>query len=139
MLSTTDAVVWTALGRADEGLMRCIDRAENDPRNGNPGLYCCGKCTVGFWRNLLSGGLDRQEERLRRGLQKLHTARDEAGGWRRFPFWYTALALAEMDFRAAAQELKYARAKLEQTVKRRATQGIFAGRRYALACRILAR
>ena len=44
---------------ADSGLMRCLERAAKDPRNGNPGLYCCGKCSVGLWRNLLAGGLDR--------------------------------------------------------------------------------
>src|SRR5262249_41127789 len=30
-----------ALGSADAGLLQCLARAEADPRNGNPGLYCC--------------------------------------------------------------------------------------------------
>ena len=136
-LKITDSVVQTALERGNEGLMRCVARAAKDPRNNNPGLYCCGKCTVGFWRNLLSGGLDRQEERLWRGVQHLRSARDGEGGWRRFPFWYTTLSLSQMEFRGAKEELEYARVKIEQTARRRGMHGAFAHRRYTLACRVL--
>src|SRR5215471_16779948 len=108
-LKITDSVVQTALERGNEGLMLCVERAAKDPRNNNPGLYCCGKCTVGFWRNLLSGGLDRQEERLRRGVaEALRGMRAGQGKWRVFPFWYTVLALSEMDLPEARAELDYA-------------------------------
>ncbi len=63
-LRVRDPKVTRALEGADNGLMRCLARAADDPRNSNPGLYCCGKCSVGLWRNLLAGGLDRREERL---------------------------------------------------------------------------
>ncbi len=87
----------SALAAADSGMMRCLARAAADPRKRNPGLFCCGKCTVGFWRNLLAGGLDRREERLRLGAAHLESLRDGRQGWRTFPFWYTVLALSEMD------------------------------------------
>src|SRR5512143_2816773 len=74
-LRVRDPDVTRALEGADNGLMRCLERAAEDPRNGNPGLYCCGKCSVGLWRNLLAGGLDRREERLRRGASHLRSMR----------------------------------------------------------------
>ena len=80
----------------------------------NPGLFCCGKCTVGFWRNLLAGGLDRREERLQHGVQHLRSMRDADHGWRKFPFWYTVLALSEIDSGEAKAELKYAAPALER-------------------------
>jgi hypothetical protein len=107
-LSVRDPKVTRALENADDGLMRCLARAAEDPRNGNPGLYCCGKCSVGLWRNLLAGGLDRHEERLRCGASHLRSMRDGDHQWRRFPFWYTVLALSEMGSSEARAELKYA-------------------------------
>src|SRR5262245_11111183 len=105
-LRVRDANVSHAVERADEGLRRCLARAAEDPRYTNPGLYCCGKCSVGLWRNLLAGGLDRQEERLRRGALHLRSMRDGEHQWRRFPFWYTVLALTEMDSAEARAELQ---------------------------------
>jgi hypothetical protein len=116
-LRVRDREVTRALGRADEGLMRCLARAAEDPRNGNPGLYCCGKCSVGLWRTLLAGGLDRHEERLQRGASHLRTVRDGEHQWRKFPFWYTVYALSEMDNAGAREELKYAAPALERAAK----------------------
>ena len=100
LLRVSDRSVTRALDAADEGLMQCLARAAEDPRKVDPGLYCCGKCSVGLWRNLLAGGLTRREERLQRGAAvHLRSVRDEAQGWRKFPFWYTVLALSEMDSR----------------------------------------
>ena len=79
LLDVKSAGVRQALSRADAGLFRCLARAALDPRNTNPGRYCCGKCSVGLWRNLLSGGLDRKEERLERGVSSLRGARDGEG------------------------------------------------------------
>ena len=97
LLRVRDRGVTRALEAADDGLMQCLARAAEDPRNRNPGLYCCGKCSVGLWRNLLAGGLDRREERLRLRRVHLRSVRDGEHGWRRFPFWYTVLALGEME------------------------------------------
>ena len=138
-LRVRDASVTRALEAADEGLMRCLARAAADPRNGNPGLYCCGKCSVGLWRNLLAGGLDRQDERLQRGARHLRSARDGKEGWRPFPFWYTVLALSEMDGSEASAELKYAAPALERAASRAARSGVYAQRRQLLAARALGR
>ena len=118
-------------------MMRCLERAADDPRNGNPGLFCCGKCSVGLWRNLLAGGLDRREERLRRGASHLRSMRDGEHQWRRFPFWYTVLALSEMDSAEARTELKYAAPALEHAAGRTAPSAVYARRRHELAVRTL--
>src|SRR5687768_10612867 len=82
-LRVRDPNVTRALEAADTGLMRCLERAAQDPRKRNPGLYCCGKCSVGLWRNVLAGGLDRHEERLRRGALHLRSMRDGEHQWRK--------------------------------------------------------
>ena len=136
LLRVGDRGVTRALDAADEGLMRCLARAAEDPRS-NPGLFCCGKCSVGLWRNLLSGGLDRREERLGRGALHLRSVRDDEHGWRRFPFWYTVLALSEMGTSEARAELKHAAPELERTANRPAASAVYARRRQQLAARVL--
>jgi hypothetical protein len=139
LLRVRDPKVTRALEGADDGLMRCLARAAEDPRKRNPGLYCCGKCSVGLWRNLLAGGLDRHEERLRCGAHHLRAMRDGAHQWRRFPFWYTVLALNEMDSAEARAELKYAAPALEHAANRAEPSSAYARRRHALAVRTLNR
>jgi hypothetical protein len=136
-LRVRDRRVADALEAADEGLLRCLARANDDPRKRNPGLFCCGKCSVGLWRNLLAGGLNRREERLQSGAAHLRSVRDGEHGWRKFPFWYTVLALSEMDNRAAGTELKYAAPALESAAGRAAAPTVYARRRHALAARVL--
>src|SRR5215831_11750387 len=41
LLAVGDRMVTRALDAADEGLMQCLARAEQDPRGRNPGLFCC--------------------------------------------------------------------------------------------------
>jgi hypothetical protein len=137
LLGVRDRSVMRALEAADDGLMRCLARAAEDPRKGNPGLYCCGKCSVGLWRNLLSGGLSRREERLRSGAVHLRSMRDGEHGWRKFPFWYTVLALSEMGTDEAKAELKYAAPALERTAARPVPSAVYARRRQELAARTL--
>jgi len=140
LLRVKDRSVTRALDAADEGMMRCLVRAAADPRNQNPGLFCCGKCSVGLWRNLLGGGLDRRDERLQCGASHLRSVRDGEYGWRRFPFWYTVLALTEMDGPEARAELKHAAPELERTANRPAAPpAIYARRRRELAVRALNR
>jgi hypothetical protein len=135
-LALPDRSVRQALERASSGMLKCLERAETDPRNKNPGRFCCGKCTIGLWRNLLAGGLDRQEERLTAGVRHLHSARDNDGGWHKFPFWFTVLALAEMNFAAAKRELAYVSSTLERAAARKGST-LHARRRQELARRAL--
>jgi hypothetical protein len=136
-LDVRDKGVQQSLERATEGLLRCLARAAADPRNTNPGVFCCGKCTVGLWRHLAVGGLDRREERLRKGIQFLRSRRDGEGGWRTFPFWYTVLLLSELELPGAKAELRYAGPALERVAPRSAATQ-YTDRRRAIATRALA-
>lgn len=131
-LAVRDKDVQEALDRATQGLMQCLARAAADPRNTNVGTFCCGKCTIGLWRHLVVGGLDRQEERLQKGIGYLRSRRDGRGGWRAFPFWYTILTLSEIESPAAAAEIRYASAILERMAKR-SSQTQYGRRRQVIA------
>ena len=137
LLRLRDRNTTTALEAADDGLTKCLARAAAKPGKNNPGLYCCGKCSVGLWRNLVAGGLSRREERLRRGAAHLRSVRDGEHGWRKFPFWYTVLALSEMDLAEAKAELKYVAPALERTARSKAATAVYARRRQELAVRTL--
>jgi len=132
LLKVKDAQVSAALSSAESGLSEALDRAERHPRFINIGLFCCGKCSVGLWRNAVSGGLDRREKRLTLGVRHLKTARKGDGEWRKFPFWYTVLALADIDSREARAELAYARPHIERILNAPA-RGESARRRRLLA------
>jgi hypothetical protein len=65
--------------------------------------------------------------------------RDGDRGWRKFPFWYTILALNEMDSREARTELKYAAPALERAAGRAMPSAVYPRRRHDLAARALNR
>jgi len=83
--------------------------------------------------------LSRGRQRLAGGLEFLKDRRDGEGGWRRFPFHYTLLALSEIEGKRAASEMQYAAPLLERVVRRRGGRDRFAIRRRAIAERVLAR
>jgi len=63
--------------------------------------------------------------------------RDGENQWRRFPFWYTVLALSEIDAAEARAELKYAAPALERAARRALPSAVYARRRHELAARTL--
>jgi hypothetical protein len=133
MLDVKDTKVRDSLKRASDGLLERLNTPEN-----TCGFYCCGKCSVSMWRQLIVGGLRNQDYELAEGLKILKRLRDGKGKWRRFPFHYTVLALYEMDTPQARQELDYVSGFIERMAKRPASDK-FAIRRKDLAQRILAR
>jgi hypothetical protein len=135
LLKVKDKAVDEALAQADAGLMECMTRSENVGHS--VGVFCCGKCTVGMWRNVLSGGLDRREERLEKGVKHLKSLRKGVGEWNKTPFWYAALALTEIATPEARGELKYAANKLESTAKRSAGDSPFVRQRHEVATHAL--
>lgn len=57
--------------------------------------------------------------------------------WRKFPFWYTVLALSEMNSSEATAELAYSAPALERAARRDLSSGVYARRRQQLAARTL--
>jgi hypothetical protein len=102
-------------------------------------MYCCGGCSVALWRHLAVGGLEDAERRLAAGMRALKSHRKGDGRWQRFPFYYTLLALSEIDLPAAVREMRYAAPSCERVLKRSAKGDRFDRRRRLLAERVLAK
>jgi len=137
LLGVEDSTIREALERATGGMLRRLRQTEDSVKV--HGMYCCGVCSVAYWRNVMVGGLDRNEERLTAGMVALRAHRIGDGRWRRFPFYYTLLALSEIDLRLALDEMRYAAPLLERYVKRRAVASTFSERRRVVLERILAK
>lgn len=92
----------------------------------NDGLFCCYKCTVSFIRS--SSALrvahpegitpDEMDDVLRMSLNRIKKERTGDGRWHRFPYYYTLLALSDMDMPPAKAELKYASQIAERLILR---------------------
>jgi hypothetical protein len=137
LLGVEDSTIRDALERATGGMLRRLRQTEDSVRV--HGMYCCGVCSVAYWRNVMVGGLDRNEERLTAGMVALRARRSKDGRWRRFPFYYTLLALSEMDPRLALDEMRYVAPLLERYVRRRVADNTFSERRHFISERILAK
>ena len=124
--------VHKALAIATSGM---IQRLQQEKR---PGMYCCGQCSCAMWRHLAAGGLDKAEKRLAAGVKALKAYRDGMGKWKRFPFYYSLLALTEIDLRSAVTEMQYAAPVCERLLSRRsAINNKYSQRRRAVAERVL--
>jgi len=140
LLDVADKAVRDALDRATAGMMARITKADGTPkRKEGWGTYCCAPCSVAFWRHLGVGGLAEQELRLAAGMKALRAARDAKGRWGRFPFYYTLLALSDLEPPSAVSEMRYAAPPLERMLRRKPRGDVYDVRRRTLAERVLAR
>jgi len=113
-------LVWL-LGRHDAALLAAYRQAtgwiQDDPRFQQDGTYCCGKCSLSFWRHYWAGDFPHKEQRLSRGVQAMRARRLGDGKWRTFPFFYAIYTLLSLDLPAARLELTYARPAIEKYLK----------------------
>ncbi len=129
-----------AAERASSGMADFLTGGEAaDRAAGSYGRYCCGTCTASIWRHMTAGGLRLVADWLPAGLANLQPLRVGDGTWRSFPFWYTVLALSEMELPEALAELRYVAPRLERALKRHADDDRYTQRRRALTERVLAR
>lgn len=91
---------------------RIFDR--RDSTTTADGIYCCGKCSVSLWRCILAGGFAEYSSTVAGGAVSLAAARDGAGGWKRFPFYYTLLFLAEAGPELSRHEIEYCSERLQR-------------------------
>lgn len=136
LLEVSEASVLMAIEEAEAGIRARVEEAEKRYPD-SMGMYCCGICSVSFWRHLLVGGVNWSEKRLVAGQRQLKDHRSGGGKWKRFPYWYALLALSEMDGAAAREERRYAAPALERFVKRKAKTDPTSARRRAVAERVL--
>lgn len=130
-LDVKDRLVSTALARAKAGMLEILKSPERIHAR-HVGFYCCGICTVSFWRHLAAGGLDHPVPRFRDGLRVLAGSRSVGGRWKRFPFFYTLLALTELETPKARAELRWAAPAAERSLKALRGDKRFAKRRRAV-------
>jgi hypothetical protein len=135
MLDGCSKVAGEALKRSNKGITRALASCETPGRV--RGFYCCGICTASLWRHLVVGGLNRPKKRLNAGLRVLRKYRDGTGKWRRFPFYYTLLALSEIDDQLALAELRYAAPRCERLLNRYRAKTKIATRRRLLLQRVM--
>ncbi len=105
-----------ALKSARRALLRRL--RESQPEGIWAGVYCCPTCSVALWRHLGASGDDDDARRLENGMYDLKRRRDGKGRWRQYPFYYTLLALSELNLPAAWQELEYALPAVERALRR---------------------
>ena len=136
-LRVKDPLVSAALARAEAGMQERLsawDRLHAE----HTGFHCCGICTASFWRHLAAGGLDSPGPRFRNGMRALASLRTGSGRWKRFPFFYTLLALNEIDLPEARKELRWAAPAAERSLKALRGTGRLPKRRRAVLEQALA-
>jgi hypothetical protein len=99
----------------------------------------CAHSTVGLMRYLATGGLADSEKRLNAHIAMLSRHRDGKGRWKRFPFYYTLLALSESDLPTAVEEMRYTAPACERVLGRSPKDDVFALRQRDVVERVLAR
>jgi hypothetical protein len=109
------------LGRDDMEVRRAYDQATAWMHAAQDfleqGTFCCGRCSLAFWRHTWVSEFDHKEANLVKGLQMMNDLRLGDGKWRTFPFFYAIYTLSELDLDAAREELRYARPIMERYVR----------------------
>lgn len=136
LLNSRSKIVNAALDEATSGMLTCLKRAVEQKRD----MFCCGTCDPSLWRHIAAGGLPGAGRWLHSGMKVLKAHRDRQGRWRRFPFFYTLLALSEIDIPEAHREMQYAAMACEKYVTRaKKSSNPTVARRKAVVERVLTR
>jgi hypothetical protein len=98
----------------------------------------CAHAMIGLMRYLAVGGLDEPERRLCVHLKTLTQQRDGNGQWGHFPFYYTLLALTEINLPQAIEEMRCAAPACERRLQRAVNGDQISQRRRAIMQRVLA-
>lgn len=128
------------LGRSDPAVRSDYDQAtgwmHNTPDFEQRGTYCCGRCSLAFWRHAWVADFSNKEARLVKGLQQMKELRLGDGKWRSFPFFYAVYALSEVGLEPAYAELKYALPAMERFLKKKRAD-VYSQRRVAIFSKVL--
>ncbi len=124
LLANQDPIVREAYDRAT-GWMR------GEPEFEQTGTYCCGRCTLAFWRHFTVGNFEHKDRNILKGLRGMKDSRLGDGKWHNFPFFYAVYTLLDLDLEPALAELKYARPVMKQYLKNTRV-GAFSKRRITI-------
>lgn len=130
------------LGSRDPIVRAAYDRAtswmQEDPGFQQTGMYCCGRCSLAFWRHFWVGNFENKEASIAKGIQSMKSYRLGDGKWHRFPFFYAVYTLLDLDLEPANAELKYAQPVIEKYLKSTRT-GMYSKRKIAFMQKALDR
>ncbi|MBK8552900.1 MAG: hypothetical protein IPL53_18315 [Ignavibacteria bacterium] len=136
LLNVKDKKVQAAFDKARSGIKNVLEK--NYKLGIYPlGMFCCGKCTAALWRNISAEGVNKNKKALDSGIKYLRSMRDGKGKWRRFPFFYTLLALTDIDLPSAKEELKYASELCRKYINRKDNGDNYVKRKKEIARRVL--
>ncbi|HMS33150.1 MAG TPA: hypothetical protein PKC91_03605 [Ignavibacteria bacterium] len=136
LLNVQDRKIQDAFDKARSGIMKVLKR--NYEAGIYPdGTFCCGKCTVALWRNLSAEGVRKNKKSLESGINYMKSFRDGKGKYNRFPFFYTVLALSDIDLPESKAEIEYCSSLLRKYVKRKEQNDIYSERKKIIAERAL--
>ena len=93
-----------------------LDYDGETPRNS--GFFCCAKCSVSMLKTVSVVKTGDWEETVKEGILKIRENRDGEGRWDRYPFYYTLLALSEIQSPEAIEELRYVAENAGSLLKR---------------------
>jgi len=113
LLGSRSKAVKESLQKARTGIQTSLKGALEKQKE----WFCCGTCDPSLWRNIAVGGLPGSEVWLKIGMKTLKAHRDKEGRWNRFPFFYTVLALSEIDTPEAIREMRYAAKSCEKYLR----------------------
>ena len=124
LLGSTDPNVRLAYDHATAWMCEAPDFQQS-------GTFCCGRCTLAFWRHFWVGNFEHKETQIVKGLKVMKNHRLGNGKWQRFPFFYAIYTLLNLDLELAQAELEYARPVMERYLKNTRT-GAYSERRVTI-------
>jgi hypothetical protein len=115
-------IVWnvkssSTVKKAKESFVHLLEGVGEPPAKVS-GFFCCHKCTPAFLRTLAVVKPDGWETILQKGIENIRKERTSDGKWGGFPFYYTLLALSEMDILSAKVELQHASVAAKKLLNR---------------------
>ena len=90
----------------------------DNPEFDQTGTFCCGRCTLAYWRHFAVADFENKPLLLQKGLLAMHDLRTGDGHWRTLPFFYAIYTLEDLDLELARRELNYAKAAIQKNLKR---------------------
>ena len=109
------------LGRTDPAVRSAYDQATGWMHETSDfqqkGTFCCGRCTLAFWRHTWVGDFDNKEANIVKGLHLMNGMRIGDGKWRSLPFFYAVYTLSEIELEPARAELRYAIPVMERYIR----------------------
>ncbi len=123
------------LGKEDPMVRDAYHRATGwmveEPGFQQSGTYCCGRCSLAYWRHTWVSDFENKQAHITKGLKMMKDRRTQDGEWSNFPFFYSVYSMLDLELEAAYNELSYARPRIEKYLRNN-RPGSYSKRRIAI-------